>query len=66
MGATPKQIKTILRTQGKILCILGTILGLIIGGTAAFLFKPDGWSWLNTALVSVLILALYMQWFGWL
>ena len=55
MGATPKQIKTILRTQGKILCILGTIWGLIIGGTAAFLFKPDGWSWLNTALVSVLI-----------
>ena len=58
MGATPKQIKTILRTQGKILCILGTILGLIIGGTAAFLFKPDGWSWLNTALVSVLIFGL--------
>ena len=58
MGATPKQIKTILRTQGKLLCILGTILGLIIGGTAAFLFKPDGWSWLNTALVSVLIFSL--------
>ena len=58
MGATPKQIKTILRTQGKILCILGTILGLIIGGTAAFLFKPDGWSWLNTALGSVLIFGL--------
>ena len=58
MGATPKQIKTILRTQGKLLCILGTILGLIIGGTAAFLFKPDGWSWLNTALVSVLIFGL--------
>ena len=58
MGATPKQIKTILRTQGKILCILGTILGLTIGGTAAFLFKPDGWSWLNTALVSVLIFGL--------
>lgn len=58
MGATPKQIKTILRTQGKILCILGTILGLIIGGTAAFLFKPDGWIWLNTALVSVLIFGL--------
>ena len=55
MGATAKQIKTILRTQGKLLCILGTILGLIIGGTAAFLFKPDGWSWQNTALVSVLI-----------
>jgi len=58
MGATPKQIKTILRTQGKLLCILGTISGLIIGGTAAFLFKPDGWSWLNTALVSVLIFGL--------
>ena len=58
MGATPKQIKTILRTQGKFLCILGTILGLIIGGTVAFLFKPDGWSWLNTALVSVLIFGL--------
>lgn len=58
MGATPKQIKMILRTQGKILCILGTILGLIIGGTAAFLFKPDGWSWMNTALVSVLIFGL--------
>lgn len=58
MGATPKQIKAILRTQGKLLCILGTILGLIIGGTVAFLFKPDGWSWLNTALVSVLIFGL--------
>lgn len=58
MGATPKQIKTILRTQGKLLCILGTFLGLFIGGTVAFLFKPNGWSWLNTALVSVLIFCL--------
>lgn len=58
MGATSRQIKIILRTQGKLLCIWGTILGLIIGGIAAFLFKPDGWSWFNTALASVLIFIL--------
>ncbi len=58
MGATPKQIKTILRTLGKRLCVVGTVLGFIIGGIFAFLFKPDGWSWLNTALASALIFVL--------
>ena len=58
MGATSKQIKLILWTQGKLLCILGTVLGLFIGGIAAFLFKPGGWSWLNTALASVVIFVL--------
>ena len=58
MGATPRQIQAILRTQGKLLCIIGTFLGLLIGGTAAFLFKPGGWSWPNAALVSVLVFCL--------
>ncbi len=39
MGATPKQIKTILRTQGKLLCILGTILGLILASKNNFRIK---------------------------
>lgn len=55
MGATSKQINRILRTQGKIFSICGTVFGLLIGGIVAFLFKPHGWSWGNTAFASVII-----------
>lgn len=50
MGATSKQIRKILSSQGKLYCVTGTSLGLVIGGTAAFLFRPNGWSWTNTIL----------------
>ena len=53
MGTTAKQIKKILRVQGRIFCVYGTALGLVIGGIAAFLFKPNGWSWGNTAITSI-------------
>ncbi len=36
MGTTAKQIKKILRVQGRIFCVYGTALGLVIGGIAAF------------------------------
>ena len=58
MGTTAKQIKKILRVQGRIFCIYGTALGLVIGGIAAFLFKPNGWSWGNTAITSIVIFLL--------
>lgn len=58
MGATSKQIRRILRTQGKILGICGTAFGVLIGGVVAFLFKPYGWSWSNTAFASIIIFLL--------
>lgn len=58
MGTTAKQIKKILRVQGRIFCVCGTALGLVIGGIAAFLFKPNGWSWGNTAITSIVIFLL--------
>lgn len=58
MGTTAKQIKKILRVQGRIFCVCGTALGLVIGGIAAFLFKPNGWSWRNTAIASIAIFLL--------
>lgn len=58
MGTTAKQIKKILRVQGRIFCVCGTALGLVIGGIAAFLFKPNGWSWSNTAITSIVIFLL--------
>jgi putative ABC transport system permease protein len=58
MGTTAKQIKKILRVQGRIFCVYGTALGLVIGGIAAFLFKPNGWSWGNTAITSIVIFLL--------
>ena len=58
MGTTAKQIKKILRVQGGIFCVCGSALGLVIGGIAAFLFKPNGWCWSNTAITSIVIFLL--------
>lgn len=40
MGVTSKQIRKILASQGKLFCVTGAVLGLIIGGIAAF-FEID-------------------------
>lgn len=58
MGATSKQIRKILASQGKLFCVTGTVLGFIIGGIAAFLFRPNGWSWTNTVLSGILVFVL--------
>lgn len=58
MGATSKQIRKILASQGKLICVIGVALGLIIGGIAAFLFRPNGWSWTNTVLSSIIVFVL--------
>ena len=38
MGTTAKQIKKILRVQGRIFCVYGTALGLVIGGIADYIY----------------------------
>lgn len=58
MGATSKQIRKILASQGKLFCVTGAVLGFIIGGIAAFLFRPNGWSWTNTVLSGILVFVL--------
>ncbi|MEW9097040.1 MAG: FtsX-like permease family protein [Clostridiaceae bacterium] len=55
IGATAKQIRRMIKIEGRILCIVGTILGLPIGYVIAYLFKPDGWSLGNTLIASIAI-----------
>lgn len=58
IGATAKQIRKLVRLQGKKLWIVGTLAGLPVGYLIAYIFKPDGWDWLNTAVASAFVLLL--------
>ncbi len=55
LGATKKQIRRMVRREGKILCCLGAPVGIILGGLVAFFIQPKGWSWINAAVVAVIV-----------
>lgn len=55
IGATSKQIRRMVKMEGRILCVVGTVLGLPIGYAIAYLFKPDGWNLGNTSISSIAI-----------
>jgi putative ABC transport system permease protein len=55
IGTTAKQIRRMVKMEGRILCVVGTVLGLPIGYAIAYLFKPDGWNLKNTLIASVAI-----------
>lgn len=57
LGATVKQIRRIVRREGTLLCCIGAPIGLVIGGLAARCLNPEGWSWNNTLIVVVIVLA---------
>lgn len=55
IGATARQIKRIIKIEGLIFCFVGTSIGLIIGASIAFLYKPSGWTLVNTLICSTII-----------
>ena len=55
IGATTRQIKRIIKIEGFIFCFIGTSIGLIIGASIAFLYKPSGWTLSNTLITSIII-----------
>lgn len=55
IGMTQKQIKKMVRMEGLILSGIGIPIGLIIGGVVSYFIRPAGWSWVNTGLVTVVV-----------
>ncbi|AFA46936.1 ABC transporter permease [Acetobacterium woodii] len=55
LGATKKQIKSLVSCEGVILCIIGSTVGFLIAWPIAYYIKPQGWSWGYTLILSLLI-----------
>lgn len=55
LGATVKQIRRMVRREGKILCCIGAPVGLAIGGLVAYFICPKGWSWTNAGIVAAAV-----------
>ena len=54
IGTTRKQISSIVRCEGRLLCLIGIPIGLIIGNVIGYLSIPDGWSLKNTVVVTLI------------
>lgn len=53
IGMTQKQVKKMIRREGMILSGIAIPAGLIVGGAAAYLLQPDGWSFRNFLIAAV-------------
>ncbi|MGL6199770.1 MAG: ABC transporter permease [Lachnospiraceae bacterium] len=56
LGATTKQIKKMVKQEGRILFSIGAPTGFIIGAVFAFALNPSGWSWKSTLITAAAIL----------
>lgn len=52
LGATPKQIKKIVRREGLIMFLIGAPIGLLLGILFSLIMVSEGWLWINTIVVS--------------
>lgn len=57
IGMSKKQIKRLVSWEGRLLFLRAAPIGLLIGGIAGYLIKPDGWSWINSLVVFAVVLA---------
>ena len=57
IGMTKKQIRRMVRYEGMVLCSIGIPAGLLIGSVISYFIKPGGWSWKNTALIGICVIA---------
>lgn len=57
IGMTKKQIRRMVRYEGLVLCSIGIPAGLLIGSMISYFIKPGGWSWKNTALIGICVIA---------
>lgn len=57
LGMTGRQIRKVVNREGLILCAVGIPIGLFIGGIIAYFLKPEGWNWINSAFIAVIVAA---------
>lgn len=58
IGMTKKQVRRLVTREGIYLFAVSAPVGVIIGSVIAYFLKPDGWSFLNTLLVALLVLVI--------
>ncbi len=56
IGMTSKQIKKMINLEGLLLCLMGSQIGLLIGGTFAYFIEPDGFTWMNTLVIGIIVI----------
>lgn len=57
LGATPKQIRKIVRREGMTMFLIGAPGGLLLGTLFGYFIAPHGWLWSNTIAVAIVTLA---------
>ncbi|WP_217587960.1 ABC transporter permease [Lentibacillus saliphilus] len=57
IGMTKKQVKRMVRKEGAVLSLIGSVIGIIIGAVFAFSMKPQGFSLDVFALYAIAIFA---------
>ncbi|AFS77547.1 ABC transporter permease protein [Gottschalkia acidurici 9a] len=55
IGTSKKQIKAIVRREGKIMFYMGTPIGLLIAWIISYWIIPEGWSLKYTLIISLMI-----------
>lgn len=58
LGASPKQIRKIVRKEGGYMFALGTPPGLLIGMLFGYFTQPEGWLFRNACIVAAAVLVL--------
>ncbi len=57
VGMTRKQLKKLITREGLLLSVIGIPVGLIIGCVLGYALQPEGWDWINTLLLAVVVSA---------
>lgn len=55
IGMTEKQVKQMIRREGLLLSVLSIPIGLLIGGIVSYILIPDGWTFKNYGIISLVI-----------
>lgn len=57
LGASKKQIRRIVKKEGRLNFVMGAPTGLVLGLAFGYFIAPEGWLWLNAAAVGAAVLA---------
>ena len=55
IGTTKKQIRKIVYLEGKKLALIGIPFGLILGNLVGYFIIPNGWNWLTSFIMTVVV-----------
>ena len=55
IGTTKKQIRKIVYLEGKKLALIGIPFGLILGNLVGYFIIPNGWNWLTSLIMTVVV-----------